>query len=112
MEGVPVSDKVVRNLAEKSDHRWAHHVAIITRGRVIVAVGYNKGTIHAEEMAIRKMLFLRERGSRLYSVRIRRDGRNGASKPCLACERVIRDAGIRYVFFSDYDGNQERMMLV
>lgn len=107
----PISDKRVRALAKKSDHKWAHHVAVITSGRTIVAVGYNKGEIHAEQMAVRKMRFLGLEGTRLYSLRIRRDGRMGASRPCTDCEKIIRESGIKVIFYSGYDGGQERLIL-
>lgn len=106
-----VSERFVRKIAKKSDHKFHHHVAIIMGPDGIVAIGYNKSTIHAEAMAVRKLLLAGGKGSRLYSYRIRRDGRIGASKPCAGCEKAIRDAGIRYVYYSDYDGRQERMAL-
>lgn len=105
-----ISLKEVRRIAKRSDHKWAHHVAFIVRSGVTVAVGFNKGELHAEEMAVRKLLMSEEEGSHLYSVRVRRDGRIGASKPCPRCEKVIRDAGIRAVYYHDYDGSKRRMM--
>lgn len=107
----PMSDRAVAKVARRSDHRWAHHVAILVGGGTTLAVGFNKGTMHAEEMAIRKLKMVGGHASRLYSVRVRRDGRAGASKPCPNCERLLREAGIRYVFYNDYDGHQERMAL-
>lgn len=108
----PLPDREVRRLARKSDHKWAHHVAVITGAGITLAVGFNKGEMHAEEMAVKKIQMTGEkRGRILYSLRVRRDGKMGASKPCEKCEKLIREAGIRYVFYSDYDGQEWQMAL-
>lgn len=107
----PLGERAIRRIAKKSDHRWAHHVAILVGEGRIVAVGYNKGVTHAEEMAVRKLKMSGGSAARLYSVRIRRDGKIGASKPCPNCESLLRDAGIRDVYYNDYDGKQERIRL-
>jgi deoxycytidylate deaminase len=95
----------VRKIAKKSTHRWAHHVAFLAQHNRIVAVGYNRGSLHAEEMALRKMRMAGGRADRLYSYRIRRDGRLGASKPCSNCLLSIQRAGIRHIYYNDYDGS-------
>jgi deoxycytidylate deaminase len=104
-------EKEIRRIAQKSDHRWAHHVAILTVAGRVVAVGYNRGLGHAEDMALRKMQMAGERANRLYSYRIRRDGNIGASRPCEVCLSKLRAAGVLYVFYSDYEGRPQRMML-
>lgn len=108
----PIGEAAIRKIAKRSDHRWAHHVAILVGGGETLAVGYNRGSLHAEEMAIRKLeMSGSPKASRLYSIRIRRDGKFGASRPCPSCEALIRSVGIRYVFYNNYDGQQEKMIL-
>jgi hypothetical protein len=108
----PIPDREIRRIAKKSDHKWAHHVAVITGNGITLAVGFNKGEMHAEEMAVRKLEMSGEcRARTLYSLRVRRDGKMGASKPCEKCEALLRKVGIRYVFYCDYDGSEWRMAL-
>lgn len=107
----PADAATIRKIANRSDHKWAHHVALAVSGGITVAVGFNSGTMHAEEMVVRKLKMSGRTASRLYSIRIRRDGRLGASKPCAACEKACRNAGIRHIFYNDYDGSPERMRL-
>lgn len=107
----PVPEKDVRKLAKKSDHKWAHHVALLYSGGCIVAVGFNKGEMHAEEMAIRKLQMAGGTATRMRSMRIRRDGKIGASKPCEDCLKSIISAGIKQVYYHDYDGVEQRMIL-
>lgn len=108
---IPIGVPTLRRIVRRSTHRWAHHVAVLCGASGILSVGYNRGTMHAEAMALAKLRMTGGRATRLYSVRIRRDGKIGASKPCEDCERLCREAGIRYVYYNDYDGKQERMRL-
>ncbi len=107
----PFEEKAVRKIARRSDHKWAHHVAILFQGGEIVSIGYNKGECHAEEMAIRKLQMARGKAQTLRSVRIRRDGRLGASEPCPGCLKLILEAGIRRVYYSDYEGREQQLRL-
>jgi hypothetical protein len=108
----PLPEKQIRKIAKKSDHKWAHHVAVITGAGITLAVGFNKGEMHAEEMALRKLgLSGEKRAKTLYSLRVRRDGKMGASKPCEECEKLLRKSGIKYVFYNDYDGAEWKMAL-
>jgi deoxycytidylate deaminase len=107
----PFPEKEARRIAKKSDHKWAHHVAILFRGGEIMAIGYNKGVMHAEEMALRKLQMAQGTAHTIRSIRIRRDGKLGASRPCEDCLRQIRTHGIKYVYFSDYDGSEQRMTI-
>lgn len=93
------------------------HGAIITRGSIIIAMGFNKFkthtmhkeygshvvSIHAEMAAIiRARIDLTD--CILYSVRIKNDGEYGISKPCKSCYKLILESGIRQVMY--YDGTQ------
>jgi pyrimidine deaminase RibD-like protein len=108
---IPYPEREIRKIAKRSDHRWAHHVAILYLAGEIVAIGFNKGEMHAEEMALLKLRMARGRASVLRSIRIRRDGRLGASQPCEECFKRIQESGIRQVYYSDYDGSEKRMVI-
>lgn len=106
-----IREKEVRKLAKNCQHPWAHHVAVLAKGGKTVAIGYNRGTLHAEAMAIRKLVLSGARANRLYSYRIRRDGRIGASRPCDDCMALLRQHGIRHIYYSDYDGSPHKIFL-
>lgn len=50
-------------------------------------------------------------GATLFVVRVTRKGSVGISKPCEHCEKVIRAAGIRKVYYLDVEGNVTLMRL-
>lgn len=87
---------------------------MIVKGNRILSSGYNeirysaelrKGTVHAEEAAIIKLLKARNHvglsGSDIYVVRTLRSGGYGSSRPCPSCARLIKSVGIREVFYTD-----------
>lgn len=92
-------------------------VAIILKGRRIVAYGYNSSkthpeaqktvekhnlnaycsnAIHAEVSAISRS----SGGNRIFVARIRADGKFGLAKPCPICEKIIESAGIYKVEYT------------
>ena len=89
--------------------------AFIIKGGTIRATGYNKrsfhGSTHAEIDAIRKMRFQKggSQGCDLYVYRFYADGGYALAKPCVPCMKKIINAGIKRVFYSDYD-NKMRMI--
>lgn len=99
----------------------SRHGAIVARGSNVLSMGINKYkthpvsrrysgfdgcSVHAEQRAL---ILARGdvRGCTLYSARA-----NGskASKPCVMCAELMRDAGIRFVvYFSDGEIIRERI---
>lgn len=90
-----------------SKHRTSHHVAIIFKGRKVLAIGQNRvggprWTIHAEAAAIRAVGDMsRLRGATLVVIRIGGHGHCHLmhSAPCAACRTLIqkcqREYGLR-----------------
>jgi deoxycytidylate deaminase len=108
------------NAARQSDEPNRHGCVIARRGQ-IMAVGFNKpkthpaavkyysGHIHAELAAIIQVNKDDLRGADLYSVRIMRSKGEprGMGKPCRRCMEMIRDAGIKRIYFTNAEGNTE-----
>src|SRR5690348_5155181 len=94
--------------AERSDNAKFRHVAIIKRGRRVLAIGWNTGWRHAEEDAIGKV---RNRdhlkGATLISYRVNRRGLLRMAKPCPKCEKLIQAAEIEKVIYSDNLGIEQ-----
>ena len=96
--------------------------AVVVKGSRILSTGFNelsyngitrRGTTHAEEAAITKLLkakrFSDLVGSDLYVLRFTKAGRIGLSYPCDRCWNLIRSVGIRNVFFTGNDGVGQRV---
>ena len=94
------------------------HGAVIFRGKKVIGVGWNKRRrtpvlysygyktcmLHAESAAILDVNYLDDiRGSDIMVVRICKT-KLGNSKPCEYCMAMIKEVGIRNVYYSDRDG--------
>ena len=101
------------------------HGAIIARGGVLLSYGWNQNKthpaavvyfsnfIHAELAAIIRVNKIDLSGCDIYVARKMRtsDEPLGMSRPCKQCMEMIREAGIRRVYYTNRDGNwqMERM---
>lgn len=91
-------------LVKKSTHRQHHHAAIITRGGAVVSVGYNKGSTHAEAMALRKCKY--KHNLTLFSFRFTKGGKWAMARPCHKCAKLLE--GVK-VWYTDEQGTLVRM---
>ena len=113
-----------RDLAETHDIKYPHKVCAIIydKRRTIVGVGLNKPhkthpkantpykTIHAEFAAIldaeRSYGLSGRKGLSIYVHRVRRDGKDGMSKPCRYCSVALSWAGVENVYWSVNDDDR------
>ena len=66
--------------------------------------GYSyKSTIHAEMMVINKIKYLDINFSKVRIFVWRGKHKPQLSRPCAACERALRDLGIKHVFYTGND---------
>lgn len=98
-----------RELAGKSNHAWALHVCVLTKGGAVQACGWNKDTRHAEKHALLKLPRcvgggVDARGMTLWSMRLNRTGSFGMAMPCFQCVDLIRMAGVTDVNFTTPHG--------
>ncbi len=95
----------------------SRHGAIVFRGNAVIAARPNTRKtnpnlsayteypyVHAEQNAILAAGADNTDGCSMLVVRVGADGNLRNSKPCDVCQRFIRDAGIRRVFFSTETG--------
>lgn len=108
--------------AKNSDQNNRHGAVVFAKNRVL-GVGWNKDkthpaakkyfskNIHAELAAILNTNKKDLVGASILVVRIfrRPDGGLAMSKPCKYCMALIREAGIRLVFFSTADGRISKL---
>jgi cytidine deaminase len=83
--------------------RHYKHVALVIKGGAIIAAGMNL-TRHAEVAALLSLFPSDRSGVKVISVRIRKDGSFAMAKPCSACEKFMRESGVKKVTWSDSDG--------
>jgi len=123
MDTVVVSNRL-QNIAKDLAYMSEHHFrvgAIIVKGRRVLATGYNKTKTHTviknkldryslcDKLHAEMAAILSARtdiaGAKLYILRICTDNEfgTGMSKPCNLCMRLIRNAGIRDVFYTTGD---------
>lgn len=103
--------EAVKRLVRKSTHKQHKHAVMVFRGGALVATGYNHGESHAEAVAMRKLWPDHRIGTRVVSIRMRKNGELGMAKPCPRCEAMLREAGVKSVTYSNYEGQMEKMIL-
>lgn len=107
-------------LAKKLSFKSSHRVkigAVIAKGKHVVGVGFNKihkthpmmtrlcghKKIHAELDAVigvdRHLLV----GATVYVYRERLDGQLGMCKPCVHCQAILREVGVKWAVYTNPD---------
>lgn len=103
--------------AEKSDHTKWKLGSVIWRGGSVLSTGFNRVkndpsivedekyfhcTVHAEVDAIRNAGDAC--GAKLFVARVTRSGNLALAKPCCRCMDIIRENGIKKVYYTDENG--------
>jgi deoxycytidylate deaminase len=120
--------EAARTAASNSVYGKLRHGAVLVKGGSILSVAYNKddytsfasrfrprdcgpATRHAETECI--LGASKERSSRadMFVCRINRSGEFRLSKPCLMCHIIIKNAGIKRVFYTTNYGGIEMYKL-
>jgi tRNA(Arg) A34 adenosine deaminase TadA len=109
------------DLAYDSVEPNRHGCVVVRRGKVVgrgwnkskthpAATIYHSGHMHAELSAIVATNSDDLRGADLFVSRVYRDKSDtlGLSRPCEQCMSLIRNAGIRRIFFTTADGRIEQ----
>lgn len=105
-------EDMAQNLMDLSNCKTAM-VAFIISGGKIVSIGNNKkgyraASLHAEVDALRRIVRQKNDASKADMYIFRFGGNNGTeprmSKPCFKCMKEIMKAGIRRVFYYDWEG--------
>lgn len=111
----------MRQRALTNGHK-SHLAAALIRGKSILKVApnsfntspsfyrvYNDGDVgycqHAEMAALSKA----KPGDTILVLRWKKDGSLSCAKPCCFCESMIRKANIKYVYYSNWDGEIVKM---
>ena len=110
-------ERIARSDVLKSDLHRHNISAMIVKGGQIVSRGVNRhhrdGSIHAEVSALTQMIRRKAspEGCEIYVYRFMADGSYGLAKPCQECQRALLEAGIKRVWYSDYDNQMKTLSL-
>ena len=106
-----LSFNAIKRLSLRSDHHNFRHVAVLTRGSSVVAIGFNHNTIHAEDAVLRRVWPDQRAGLTLWSYRVTRGGRLSMARPCVMCQAMLLRNGIIRVRYSDSNGKMIKLNL-
>lgn len=97
---------------------------ILAKKRKVISMGVNRpyethtrskhyrfSSIHAELDCLIGVPEKDIQGATMYVFRLSRGGKPGISKPCQHCEKLLRLAGIRDVYYLDRETNIKRLVL-
>jgi deoxycytidylate deaminase len=106
MPTLPISLRLLREVASRSDHNSYLHVAAVIRGGVLLSLECNQGSHHAECRALEKLWPSERKGTTVYSLRFTMGHKRLAlAKPCPECEKYMRRYGIKKVIYSSSGGD-------
>lgn len=101
-------------IASTSEQNFKHG-AILTKGGSVISVGINRrrtnpalldqedyrlSSVHAEVAAIKGSHGADLKGAVIYVARVNNAGEQMMSKPCEECQKVLRDVGVKKVFYT------------
>jgi deoxycytidylate deaminase len=112
--------QIAKKLSQKSDHRQHRLGCILVKGNSLIGLGFNQNkthtkstnefrTLHAEVSAIVNANEEDLYGSVAYVYRETKSGALGLSKPCAACENMLRSFGIKKVYYTSPEGYKEEI---
>lgn len=115
--------ELAKKLSFKSDYPPHKLGAVIVKRNSIIGIGFNKTkthpkaktrykTIHAEMAAILNTRMEDLSGCSIYIYRETKDGIPALAKPCEYCLELIKQVGIKNIYYSDTNGyKHERISL-
>ena len=118
--------KIAKNISSLSDYKQKLGCVLVYKHRVI-STGYNShskchslqarldkerygqdtpGYLHSETMAL--LPFIQNNidlsGATIFTYRSRKDGSLGLSRPCCRCMKLIKQCGIKKIYYTTDDG--------
>jgi deoxycytidylate deaminase len=91
--------ELAHKLTSRSCAKQQRMAAVVLRGGAVISQGWNRGWNHAERRAIRPHMDLA--GATIYIMRHNRR----CSRPCIDCQQIIIDSGIRRAVYISLAGN-------
>ena len=102
---------IATEAAKRSKHRAFFHGCVIVRAGSLVSQGANHDNVHAEIAALQKIWPNKRKGCLAVSIRVTRGGLLAEAKPCLDCQKALKENGIKKVYYSTANRTIELMKL-
>lgn len=122
---------IAREVSLLSDFQKAKVGAVVVEGKRVISTGYNSNKtsptqykynfyrnfhnpsaclskVHAEIAALSPLINKKDidwAHTSIYIYRELKDGSPSCARPCAACAKLIRQLGIKNVYYSDWNGN-------
>lgn len=124
---------IAREVSYLSDYTKTKVGAVVVEGNRVISTGHNSNKtstiqhkynayrfnsvdgcsakIHAEVAALTPLINRKDIDwlhTSIYIYRELKDGTISCARPCAACAKLIKDLGIRNIYYSDWDGSLVR----
>lgn len=124
---------IAREVSYLSDYTRTKVGAVVVEGNRVISTGHNSNKtstiqhkyntyrfnsvngcsakIHAEVAALTPLINRKDIDwlhTSIYIYRELKDGTISCARPCAACAKLIKDLGIRNIYYSDWDGSLVR----
>ncbi len=112
-----------KKLALNNNHPF-HVVAVLKRGKSVIRIGTNSekttprfarrranGSVDYHFHAETNVLRFAKPGDVVYVLRFSKSGILTMAKPCEFCQIFLAEAGIKKVYYSDWEGQFKKMLL-
>lgn len=108
---------LAKKISQKSDHR--HQIGgVLVKKSKIISIGFNKMRTHTKSSNPYKSIHCEFdvilgcskedlKGSTLYIYREHKNGRAANCKPCQYCATLIKESGIKNVYYTDDNNYKE-----
>ncbi len=101
---------IARKVSKTGDYKFRHGT-VIAKGSRVLGLGINSTkthpksnsrfkTVHSEHQALINAGLTEIQGATAFVYRETRDGTVAMSKPCSSCAKLLKEAGIKKVYFS------------
>lgn len=122
--------EAAKAMSTMSDFNKIHIGCVVTEGNRIISSGFNSvrshpvqkilnkerfkadtiHSLHAESMALIPLINKKNinwKKCSIYVYRELKNGQLGMCRPCPSCEKMIRDLGVRHIFYTSQNGYTE-----
>ena len=112
--------ELCKKVSQNSDHQDHRHGSCITRGNKLISVGCNKKRTHPKSLHRFKHLHAEVsaivnakqdlEGCSIYIYRQIKDGTPSLSRPCDSCMMLIKEVGIKKIYYSNNGSYTEELI--
>lgn len=114
--------ELAKKISYKSDHPQHHIGGVLVKKSKVISVGFNKCKSHPKSNAPYRHIHCELdcilgvdkedlEGAHIYLYRQTKAGEIALSRPCKWCHELLKQAGIKTVYYTDYGGFKEEEII-